>query len=262
MIGMERVHMDKLSIENDFLSYITPDPNYPNAGIVRITNSKIKHIAKSEGFFDLEDVNHKGVVTDEERLVVKIMINHNGTVLLKRECENNKQLIIYFHEDGIVSCENESSEISVFHCFATVDDLLAYHINDFVSANYDEPKYPFQFLVPTDNTLYREPHGISYSQKLRWAVLQKLRETDVNNSERFQIEKSYIDEWNVPQYSLQLHANNRAGEVGFISFLFCKNCIWAIYPYEKNYARVKVMGSAETQNKFCEFICSFADNGD
>lgn len=263
---MGRVHMDKMSIENDFLSYITPDSNYPDAGIVRITNSKIKYIVKSEGFLDLKDVNHKGVITDEERLVVKIMFNHNSTVLLKRERkgerENDKQLIIYFHEDGIVSCENESSEISVFHCFATVDDLLAYHINDFVSANYDQPKYPFQFLVPTDSTLYREPHGISYSQKLRRAVLQKLRQADVSNSERFQIERSYVDEWNVPQYSLQVHANNLAGEVGFISFLFCKNCIWAIYPYEKNYARVKVMGSAETQNKFCEFICSFAVDGD
>ena len=157
--------MDKIFLEDDFLSYITPDPNYPNVGIVRITNSKIKHIAKAVGFLDLEDVNHKGAITDEERLVVKIMINHKGTVLLKRERENDKQLIIYFHEDGIVSCETESSEISVFHCFATVDDLLAYHINDFVSTNYDEPKYPFHFLVPADNTLYRELHGISYSQK-------------------------------------------------------------------------------------------------
>lgn len=254
--------MDKMDVENDFLSYITPDPNYLEAGIVRITNSKIKHIAKSEGFLELEDVKHMGVITDEERLVVKIIINHSSTVLLKRECENDKQLIVYFHEDGIVSCENESSATSVFHCFSTVDDLLAYHIHDFVSANYDEPKYPFCFLVPTDNTLYRESHTISYSQKLRVAALQKLRETDANNSERFQIEKSYIDEWEAPQYSLQLHANNRVGKVGFISFLFCKNCIWAIYPYEENYARIKVMGSAETQNKFCEFICSFADNGD
>ena len=70
-----------------------------------------------------------------------------------------------------------------------------------------------------------------------------------------------IDDWDNPKYSLQLHANNRKDEVGFISFLFCKNCIWAIYPYKENYARVKVMGSAEAQNKFCEFICSFADCG-
>ena len=95
-----------MDVENDFLSYITPDPNYLEAGIVRITNSKIKHIAKSEGFLELEDVKHMGVITDEERLVVKIIINHSSTVLLKRECENDKQLIVYFHEDGIVTCEN------------------------------------------------------------------------------------------------------------------------------------------------------------
>lgn len=253
--------MEKVPTENSFLSYISPDPKYPDVGMVRITNSKIKYIAKSEGFYDLEDVNNVGVITDEERLVVKIMLNHNGTVLLKRERENDKQVIAYFHEDGIVSCENESLELSVFHCFSTVDDLLSYHINDFVSVNYGTPKYPFHFLVPTDDTLYREPHTISYSQKLKRAVFHKLRETDGNNSQRFQEEKSYIDDWDNPKYSLQLHANNRKGEVGFISFLFCKNCIWAIYPYKENYARVKVMGSAEAQNKFCEFICSFADCG-
>lgn len=100
--------MEKVPTENSFLSYISPDPKYPDVGMVRITNSKIKYIAKSEGFYDLEDVNNVGVITDEERLVVKIMLNHNGTVLLKRERENDKQVIAYFHEDGIVSCENES----------------------------------------------------------------------------------------------------------------------------------------------------------
>ena len=118
--------MEKVPTENSFLSYISPDPKYPDVGMVRITNSKIKYIAKSEGFYDLEDVNNVGVITDEERLVVKIMLNHNGTVLLKRERENDKQVIAYFHEDGIVSCENESLELSVFHCFSTVDDLLSY----------------------------------------------------------------------------------------------------------------------------------------
>lgn len=168
--------MEKVPTENSFLSYISPDPKYPDVGMVRITNSKIKYIAKSEGFYDLEDVNNVGVITDEERLVVKIMLNHNGTVLLKRERENDKQVIAYFHEDGIVSCENESLELSVFHCFSTVDDLLSYHINDFVSVNYGTPKYPFHFLVPTDDTLYREPHTISYSQKLKRAVFHKLRQ--------------------------------------------------------------------------------------
>lgn len=185
--------MEKVPTENSFLSYISPDPKYPDVGMVRITNSKIKYIAKSEGFYDLEDVNNVGVITDEERLVVKIMLNHNGTVLLKRERENDKQVIAYFHEDGIVSCENESLELSVFHCFSTVDDLLSYHINDFVSVNYGTPKYPFHFLVPTDDTLYREPHTISYSQKLKRAVFHKLRETDGNNSQRFQEEK-YADD--------------------------------------------------------------------
>ena len=62
-------------------------------------------------------------------------------------------------------------------CFVVFD----YHINDFVSVNYGTPKYPFHFLVPTDDTLYREPHTISYSQKLKRAVFHKLRETDGNN---------------------------------------------------------------------------------
>lgn len=190
------------------------------------------------------------------------MHNHSSTVLLKREREADKQVIIYFHEDGVVSCENEMDDTTVFHCFATMDDLLAYHINDFISAEYDEPLYPYHFLVPTDNTLYKEPHTISYSQKLKQAVFRRLRETNVNDDRRFQIEKSYIEAWDESRYSVQLHANSLAGEIGFISFLFCKNCIWAIYPYEKDYARVKVMGSAEAQNKFCEFISSFADHGE
>lgn len=71
--------MEKVPTENSFLSYISPDPKYPDVGMVRITNSKIKYIAKSEGFYDLEDVNNVGVITDEERLVVKIMLNHNGS---------------------------------------------------------------------------------------------------------------------------------------------------------------------------------------
>lgn len=254
--------MGKAQIENNFLSYISPDPKWPEVGIVRIANSKIKYIAKSEGFFNLEDVSQVGFITDEERLVVKIMLNHNSTVLLKREHINDKQVIIYFHEDGIVSCENEMSGISVFHCFSNMEDLLAYHINDFVSAVYEEPRYPFQFMVPTDSTLYREPHTISYSHKLKQAVLRKLKETDGADLKRFDIEKSYVYDWDAPKYSLQLHANNRAGEVGFISFLFCENCVWAIYPYEDNYVRVKVMGSVEVQNKFCDFVSSFADCGE
>ena len=75
--------MGKAQIENNFLSYISPDPKWPEVGIVRIANSKIKYIAKSEGFFNLEDVSQVGFITDEERLVVKIMLNHNSTVLLK-----------------------------------------------------------------------------------------------------------------------------------------------------------------------------------
>ena len=172
------------------------------------------------------------------------------------------QVIIYFHEDGIISCENEVPDTVVFHCFATVDDLLAYHINDFVSADYTELQYPFQFLIPTDRTLYEKLHTISYSQKLKDAVIKKLKTSDENDNYRFNVEKSYIDEWDKPRFSLQMHANNQAGEIGFISFLFCDSCIWAIYPYEKNYARVKVMGSAEAQNKFCEFITAFAGSGD
>lgn len=250
--------MDDAVLENSFLSYITPDPIYPKAGIVRITNSNIKYIAKSEGFINYEIPNHTSIITDEERLVVKIMFNHNGTVFLKQERQNNKQLIIYFHEDGIISCENESSEMIVFHCFSVVDDLLTYHISDFISADYEEPQYPFHFLVPTDNTLYEKPYTISYSQKLKEAVLKKLKASNLNDVGRYIIEKKYIDEWDSPKSTLQLHANNRAGEIGFISFLFCASCIWAIYPYEKNYARVKVMGSAEAQNRFCEFIYSFS----
>ena len=84
----------------------------------------------------------------------------------------------------------------------------------------------------------------------------------MNDNHRFNVEKSYISEWDKPRFSLQLHANNQDGEVGFISFLFCDTCIWAIYPYEKDYARVKVMGSAEAQNKFCEFITAFSGYGD
>ena len=254
--------MDDAVLENNFLSYITPDPNYPKAGIVRITNNNIKYIAKSEGYINCEIPNNTNIITDEERLVVKIMFNHDGAVFLKQERQNNKQLIIYFLEDGIVSCENESSEMVVFHCFSGVDDLLAYHINDFIPADYDELQYQFQFLMPTDSTLYEEPHTISYSQKIKAAVLKKIKVSDLNDIGRYNIKKQYIDEWDSPKSTLQLHANNRAGEIGFISFLFCASCIWAIYPYEKNYARVKVMGSAEAQNKFCEFIHSFSDNGD
>lgn len=254
--------MKRVQKINDFLSYISPDPKCPEIGFVRIANSKIRYIAELEGFHNIENGSKVDVVTDEERLIVKIMLNHTSTILLKRECLDDKQVIIYIHEDGIISCENELPEIKVFHCFSTLDDLLAYHINDFVSDSYDEPKYPFHFLVPTDNTLYREPHSISYSEKLKQSILSKLKESNGTNLKRFDIEKSYVEEWNTPTYSLQLHANNHVGNVGFISFLFCKSCIWAIYPYEDDYARVKVIGSAEAQNKFCEFICSFADSGE
>lgn len=253
--------MGKTFAGKDFLSYITPDPAYPAGGFVRINNSKIKYIAQAEGVPLPDNVASQGIIGDEERLVVKIMINHDSTILIKKECETPKQVIVYFHRDGIVSCENESPEVKVFHCFETIDDLAAYHINAFICAEYEEPEYPYHFLVPTDSTLYREPHTISYAEKLKQAVLQKLKETDVNHPERLQIEKSYMDEWETPRYSLQLHANDRYGNVGFISFLFCRTCIWAVYPYKKDYARVKVMGSAEAQNKFVEFICSFTEGG-
>lgn len=251
------------TLDNDFLSYITPDPKYPSSGLVRLTNETIKAIAKSEGYLYTDVSSNSNFVSDEERLVVKIMFNHTGTVLLKREMkDNSKQLIIFFHEDGVISCEYEAAETVIFHCFASVDDLLAYHLNEYVDAGYDEPVYPFQFLVPTDLSLYKEPHTVTFSQKLKHSVLEKLKVSEKNNLIRFQHESSYVNEWDNPRYVLLLHANNSSEELGFISFIFCKNCIWAIYPYEKNYARVKVMGSAETQNKFCDFIHSFTDNGD
>ena len=250
------------SVRKEFLYFITPDPNFPEAGIVRITNNNIKFIAKMEGFIDETITNNEKIITDEERLVVKIMFNHDGSVLLKKERHDDRQLIIYFHDDGIVSCENEDSDMVLFHCFASVEDLLAYHINDYISVDYNEPQYPFHFLVPTDGTLYREPHTIFFSEKIKTVVTNKLKTTDANDTRRFRIEKSYIDEWDKPYFSLQLFANNQAGEIGFISFLFCDTCIWAIYPYEKDYARVKVIGSAEAQNKFCEFIMAFSGDGD
>lgn len=254
--------MNNTTVENDFLSYISPDPDYPKFGLVSITTNNIKYIAKAEGFIDEEVMNHSKIIMDEERLVVKIIFNHNSAILLKKEGDDDKQVIIYFHEDGIISCENKSSDVVMFHCFATLDDVLAYHISDFVLADYLEPQYPFHFLVPTDRTLYKEPHMLSYSQKLKNAVIRKLKASDMNDNHRFNVEKSYINEWDKPRFSLQLHANNQEGEVGFISFLFCDTCIWAIYPYEKDYARVKVMGSAEAQNKFCEFITAFSGYGD
>lgn len=255
--------MQNNTLDNDFLSYITPDPKNPNVGLVRLTNDTIKAIAKSEGFLNIDVSSHSKFISDEERLVVKIMFNHTRTALLKRETKNDsKQLIIFFHEDGVISCENEASETVIFHCFASVDDLLAYHLNEYVDADYDEPVYPFHFLVPTDLTLYKEPHTITFSQKLKRSVLAKLTISDQNDFMRFQKESSYVNEWDNPRYVLQVHANNSSEEIGFISFVFCKSCIWAIYPYEKNYARVKVMGSAEAQNKFCDFIHSFTDSGD
>ena len=252
----------QMNVASDFLSYITPDPNYPNAGIVRMTNNTIQYIAKAEGFIEDEVINQTKIISDEERLVVKIMFHHHATILLKRKKQNEKQLIMYFHQDGIISCENETSDRIVFHCFSNINDLLVYHINDFISADYKELEYPFHFLVPTDGTLYKEPHHISYSQKLKNSVLKKLKASSINDSRRFHIEKNYIEEWDKPKFTIQLHANNENGEIGFLSFLFCENCIWAVYPYEKDCARVKVMGSAEAQNKFCEFITVFSDKGD
>lgn len=249
-------------VRKEFLSFITPDPNFPEAGIVRITNNNIKFIARVEGFIGETITNNEKIITDEERLVVKIMFNHDGAVLLKKEQYDDRQSIIYFHEDGIISCENEDSDMVLFHCFASVEDLLAYHINDYISVDYNEPQYPFHFLVPTDGILYKEPHTMLYSKKIKNKVINKLKMSDAKDIRRFQIEKRYIDEWDKPYFSLQLHANNQAGEIGFISFLFCDTCIWAIYPYEKDYACVKVIGSAEAQNKFCEFITAFSGNGD
>ena len=122
--------------------------------------------------------------------------------------------------------------------------------------------YNFKFLLPREFNVFYATNTFFYSQKIKAAVLKKIKVSDLNDIGRYNIKKKYIDEWDSPKSTLQLHANNRAGEIGFISFLFCASCIWAIYPYEKNYARVKVMGSAEAQNKFCEFIHSFSDNGD
>ena len=254
--------MNDLDTVNDFLSYITPDPRYPKAGIVRISNNKIKYIAKKEGFIGDETTNYTKIISDEERLVVKILFNHYSTVFLHRDLNSKNQLSIFFHKDGIISCENEAHDVVAFHCFSEAEDLLAYHINDFIPADYDNPLYPFHFLIPTDGTLYKEPHTINYSEKLKTKLLEKLRNAEKADINRYKIEKQYIEEWDSPSTILRLFANNQSGEVGLLAFLFCESCIWAIYPYENNYARIKVMGSTEAQNKFCEFITSFADIGD
>ena len=57
-------------------------------------------------------------------------------------------------------------------------------------------------------------------------------------SQRFQEEKSYIDDWDNPKYSLQLHANNRKDEVGLLVSCSVK-LYMGDYPYKENYARVK-----------------------
>lgn len=254
--------MDHTRAPNGFLSYITPDPGFPQAGIVRITNSGIRYIAKMEGFISDEASNILRAITDEQRIVVRIMFNHSVALQIKRDGANKKQLYIFVHEDGIISCENESSETVLFHCFSNIDDLLSYHICDFIPSEYDEPSCQFHFLVPTDKILYKEPHTKSNSQNLKNAVLQKLRLANSLENNSMDIERMYVEEWEHPNSFLVLHANNNKGDVGFLSFTICDNCIWCVYPFENNIARVRVMGSAEAQNKFCEFVRSFANDID
>ena len=254
---------DSNNKKDTILSYITPDPINPEYGLVRLSNSALKYIACEEGF--LPDPFNRDCspfeITDEQRIVVRIMFNRHTSILLRKSGSEEKQVILYLHEDGIVAAENETSTMVALRCFDMIEDCIGYYINDFRPTTFDVPLYPFKFLVPTDKTLYQEPHEYKFSQKLKTLVKTKLWESDNGERKRYNIEASYIDEWDNAQIGIHLIATTQNNNLGFLSFTICDSCIWGIYPEEENYARVKVMGSTEAQNKFCEFVDTFYVSG-
>lgn len=245
------------------LSYISPDPSNPEFGLVRLSNSQIQYIACDEGFLEEphNDSSSKYYITDEQRLVVRVMFNRHTSILLRKSGLEEKQIILYLHDDGIVAAENESASMVALHCFESIEDCVAYYINSFIPENIDPPVYPYKFLVPTDQTLYQEPHKFRFSEKIKALVCTKLWETDKGDKRRYSVETGYMNEWDNAKWGIHLLATTQKNEIGFLSFTICNDCIWGVYPEEKNYARVKVMGSTEAQNKFCEFIDSFSRSG-
>ena len=241
------------------LSYISPDPRNPDFGLVKLTNSQMQFIACEEGF--LEEPFTKGNaefnITDEQRLVVRVMFNRHTSILLRKSGAEEKQVILYLHDDGIVAAENETTSMVALHCFESLEDCVAFYINSFIPESISSPVYPYKFLVPTDKTLYQEPHNYRFSDKVKALVRKRLRETDQGDKRRYSIETGYMNAWDNAKLGIHLLATTQENKIGFLSFAICDDCIWGVYPEEKNYACVKVMGSTEAQNKFCEFIDSF-----
>ncbi len=248
--------------KGDILSFITPDPGNPSIGLVRMSDRQMRYVAIAEGFLPKHPKwrSDEMVITDEQRLVIRIMFNCCASILFRKDGEEPRGVLIYLHRDGVVAAESKNKQTEI-HCFSCVGDCIDYYINDFIPNHYEEPPYAFQFTLPTDRKSYPVPRAELFPERLKRAVLSLLKQSDGEDSERYEVEAGYVHGWDDAKTSVHLIANDHNGQIGALSFVMCDNCIWGVYAEKEREARLKVMGSTEAQNMFCQFIDAFAEEG-
>lgn len=245
---------------NQILSLITPDPSFPKSGMVRMFNRTIHSVAEEEGFLPKIDSEYKVRITDEQRIVVKIMFNRFASVVLKRVGRKHKKVIMYLHKDGVVSAETVNDKETAFHYFVGIDDCISYYINDFVPNQYKSAIVSTCVEIPYDKIIFLGNSQNMSAQLVNSSIVDSLKKSLLEFDSNNNIEVKYLDELKDETDSMIMVANG-VESLGLLSLTYCKNCIWAVYPHNKNSAKLKAINSIEAQNKFCEFLVSYWEDG-
>ena len=240
------------------LDFITPDVDNPDIGKIKLTHDQLLSAGIQEGFVP-GDIDSTIKVTDEIKLVSRIIYNRSSSILLRRVYKDRAedQEILYLHPDGAISVKNNDKNM-ICHCFDNLKDIFDYYSKNYLVVNYPDTPNRIKFEIKTTKELYENSKKEKISSRVKRSVIERLKTYTVNKDELAN-EIRYVDNLDKVDNTLILFGNSDNSGINMLYIAFCKDCIWAIYPSDDNYSTFKVINQSELHNRVFEFIESFSN---